>query len=35
MLADKLVELELVDSMSWAVRTLPGLPASREKVRQV
>lgn len=35
MLADKLVELELVASMSWAERTLPGLPASREKVRQV
>ncbi len=35
MLADKLVTLELVDSMSWPERTLPGLPASREKVRQV
>ncbi len=35
MLAGKLVELELVASMSWLERTLPGLPASREKVRQV
>ena len=35
MLAGKLVKHELVALMSWEEHTLPVLPASREKMRQV